>query len=280
MRSRNCRRQSWARFETPQPVTILGCDGDAMEPFVSRDRAVLFFNNRNEPPEQTDLHWAERIDDVNFRYRDRVEGANSARLDGVPTMSRDGRFCFVSPRAYDEMLATIHWGTWTVRGVSQVILQQEVSPHTRGQVVFDVELAADGAAMILAQGDFRGGSGFPRSANLQLARLIDGAFRLSPADDALFASVYTDELEYAGALSPDELELSFTRLDGSPPLVRTGIWLARRGRPNDAFSEPARIGAIGGFAEAATYSPDGCALYYHRRDRSRFSIWRALRRAC
>jgi hypothetical protein len=47
---------SWAAFENPQPVTVTGYSGDLMEPFLSRDGQILFFNNRNPPAEQTDLH--------------------------------------------------------------------------------------------------------------------------------------------------------------------------------------------------------------------------------
>ena len=46
---------AWATFGAAQPVTILGYADHAMEPFLSRDGAILFFNNRNDPPEQTDL---------------------------------------------------------------------------------------------------------------------------------------------------------------------------------------------------------------------------------
>jgi len=88
-----------AGFGEPQPAVILGYDGDVMEPFLSRDGETLFNNDSNAPTAQTDLHWATRIDDLEFRYRGRVEGANSAMLDGVASVSRDGAFCFVSTRA-------------------------------------------------------------------------------------------------------------------------------------------------------------------------------------
>src|SRR5690348_17976129 len=87
---------SWARYAAPQPVMLEGYDGDAMEPFLSRDGRTLFFNNRNDPTDQTDLHWAERIDDTHSRYRGKIDGANSDALDGVATMSTTNRFCFIS----------------------------------------------------------------------------------------------------------------------------------------------------------------------------------------
>lgn len=48
-------------FANPQPVALLGYDGDAMEPFLSRDGRYLLFNNRNDPSVNTNLHFAERV---------------------------------------------------------------------------------------------------------------------------------------------------------------------------------------------------------------------------
>ena len=38
-----------------------------MEQFVSRDGRYLVFNDRNDPGLNTELHYAERIDDLTFR---------------------------------------------------------------------------------------------------------------------------------------------------------------------------------------------------------------------
>jgi hypothetical protein len=267
---------AWARFAEPERVAIEGYDGEAMEPFLSRDGSRLFFNNRNEPADETDLHWAERIDDLHFRYRGKVEGANSAVLDGVATLSTTGRFCFVSPRSYDQTLATIHCGDWTGAGVSGVQLQVRAAPLVRGHVVFDAELTAGGDILLIADGVFDGGPA-PAAADLRLARLKDSEFVLSPDDDSLFASVNTPALEYAAAISSDGLTLSFTRLEGRPPLARFGIWLAQRDTPEAPFGPPVRIEAINGFVEAATFAPDG-AIYFHRQDKGRFGLWRAAAR--
>ncbi|MFQ6087920.1 MAG: hypothetical protein ACE5K0_03340 [Candidatus Methanofastidiosia archaeon] len=37
--------QKWGKFKNPQKVEIIGYDGDALEPFISRDGQYLFFNN-------------------------------------------------------------------------------------------------------------------------------------------------------------------------------------------------------------------------------------------
>lgn len=266
------RLPDWSLFRAPLAVIIQGYDGDAMEPFLSRDGRLLFFNNRNGPGDQTDLHWAERIDDLTFRYRGPVDGANSVALDGVATMSAHGRFCFVSPRAYAETLATVFCGEWRGEQLAAPTLQRDAAPRIAGRVVFDVEIDALGETLILADGLFRGGD-VPAAADLRQARWIDGAFRLTPADDRLFAAINTGALEYAAALSADGRLLAFTRLDGQ----QAAIWIARRARLADPFGPPVRIAAIEGFAEAPTFAPGGRALYFHRRIGGRFSIWRVAR---
>lgn len=264
---------AWARFSPPRAVTIQGYGGDAMEPSLSRDGQVLVFNNRNDPPDQTDLHWARRIDDLTFRYEGLVSGANSADLDGVATLSAGGRLCFISTRAYRQTLATVFCSAWRDGQAGPSVLQIAASPQVAGRLVFDLEQAADGETAILADGRFTGAAA-PASADLRLARWRNGAFRLSPVDDRLFAAVNTSGLEYAPALSGDGLTLAFTRLSGWPPLARIGIWLARRGSTDAPFGRPVRIAAITGFVEGPTFSPDGRSIYFHRRVGDRFSLWR------
>ena len=86
-------------FSGPRAVAIVGYQDHAMEPFVSRDGRYLLFNNRNDPSENTDLHWAERIDDLTFRYRGRIDGVNTTVLEGVPSLDREGNLYFISPRS-------------------------------------------------------------------------------------------------------------------------------------------------------------------------------------
>ena len=94
-------------FGNPEPVEIVGYRGHAMEPFISRDGRHLLFNNLNDPSENTDLHWAERITATSFRYGGKIEGANTKALEGVPTLDRNGTLYFISPRSYGETLSTI-----------------------------------------------------------------------------------------------------------------------------------------------------------------------------
>ena len=95
-------------FTNPEPVKIVGYQGHAMEPFISRDGRYLLFNNLNQPSENTDLHWAEGIAPRTFLYRGKIDGTNTGALEGVPTMDRDGTLYFVSTRSYEKTLSTIY----------------------------------------------------------------------------------------------------------------------------------------------------------------------------
>src|SRR5277367_744711 len=67
-------------FQNPQRITIEGYEDDAMEPFVTRDGKYLFFNNLNEPRVNTNLFWAERVDDLHFKFRGEIKGVNTPAL--------------------------------------------------------------------------------------------------------------------------------------------------------------------------------------------------------
>ncbi|MBN2098018.1 MAG: hypothetical protein JW753_00320 [Dehalococcoidia bacterium] len=88
-------------FANPERVTILGYSDHAMEPFISRDGKYLFFNNSNDPDVDTNLYWAERIDDLTFQYKDEIGGVNTTALEGVASMDRNGVFYFISTRSYE-----------------------------------------------------------------------------------------------------------------------------------------------------------------------------------
>src|SRR5262245_44050031 len=141
-----------AQFENPLPVTIRGYAGEAMEPFLTRDGAVLIFNNSNTPAEETDLHWAERIDDLTFQYRGKLTGANSPALDAVATVDSNGEIFFVTTRSYESTLATIYRGHLKDGAVSDVAPVSGISRGVRGQIQFDVEVSANGRTLIFADG--------------------------------------------------------------------------------------------------------------------------------
>lgn len=257
----------------PQRVTVTGYADHLMEPFVSRDGARLFFNNRNDPPDATDLHVASRIDDLTFQYAGPLASANSARLDAVPSLDTSGRFVFVSLRTYDTSLVSVFRGDLAGPTVTAINPVAGIARGVPGFVNFDAEVSANGDRLYYVDGHFAG-SPVPDAADILVADRAGNDFLPAANAAALFASVNTSDLEYAPALSADELELFFTRIAGSgtPKLFR-----ARRGSVTAAFGAPEEISAATGFVEAATITPDARAIYYHALEGGTFVLMRLAR---
>ncbi|MGF1544402.1 MAG: hypothetical protein ACFB00_07880 [Parvularculaceae bacterium] len=279
-----------ADFEPPVDVAIDGHDGHAMEPFVSRDGRWLFFNDRNQPQDQTDLHVATRVDATRFDYLGRLQGANSEALDGVPSMDRSGRFFFVSPRSYDETKNTLWRGRFDDGRLADVRpLAGDASRRKPFWLNIDAEVSADGETLYVVESRWRVFGGGIKSADILLARRgDDDAFR-RPDDGGgggggTFEAINTDLLEFAPATTSDERTLYFTRVDRKA--LREGredgfgIFVAERSSRTEPFGAPQRIEAINGYVEAPTVGPDGCAIYFHKRVDGVFRIQLAEKTDC
>jgi hypothetical protein len=250
-------------FGQPTKVQVIGYTGHLMEPFISRNGSVLFFNNLNSPPENTNLHWATRINDSVFQYQGEVAGCNSAELDVVST------------RSYATSLAIIYRCRFNNGTASHVQLVQGLSKGQAGWLNFDVEVSADGQTLYFADGFFNGGS-LPVLADLAIAQKSGSGFQRLANSDALLQQVNTpDALEYAACISNNQLELYFTRL--SLPVTAASepvILLSTRRGLGEPFGPPQHIPSIRGFVEAATLSPDQRSLYYHARENGRYLLYR------
>ncbi|MBU1509426.1 hypothetical protein KKD52_03605 [Myxococcota bacterium] len=258
-------------FSNPERVIIQGWEDHAMEPFLSPDGMTLFFNNSNDASVNTNLHSASRIDGLTFAYDGEVGGVNSEFLDGVASLAIDGTFVFVSTRTYDTSSSTLYWGLMTDGTVTGVELIPELSIQVPGIVNFDAEIHPDGKILTYVHSLFN--SEGPQTADLRFAVRTETGFSHDPAGEALLSAVNTDALEYAPVLSPDELELFFTRYDGVSP----EIFLAVRESVTDPFSEAVKVEALVGFVEAPTLSADGKSLYYHKLEAGRFVLYRVTR---
>jgi hypothetical protein len=260
-------------FTDARCAEIRGYTGDAMEPFLTRDGRYLLFNTSNAPTAQTDIQVARVVDDLTFDYLGPLAGANSSALDGVPTVANDGTLYFVSVRSYGATGATIYRGRFR-DGVADSVALVSGFPVGPGLVHFDVEVSADGATLYYARGIFDGGP-VPKSADLAVAVKQGASFVLSDAQTAALAGVNTSGgLEYAAGISPDALELYFTRLTNGD---KTAIYRTVRPNASAPWGAPGRIAAISGFVEAPTLSADGQRLYYHQRVGDRFAVCRVRR---
>ena len=259
-------------FTNPQRVTILGYTDHAMEPALSRDGQYLFFNNSNAAV-NTNLHWAQRVDDLTFQYRGEIDGVNTTDLEGVPSMDRNNVFYFVSNRSYVTTLSTLYRGTFTSGTVSGVELVPGVSALVLGMVNFDADISPDGNTLYFVDGLFNFPNPVPSTADILIAERSGVNFVRLANDADIMQQINTNALEYAPAISTSGLEIFFTRLEGST----SAIYASTRPNASAPVDTPKKIQTITGFVEAPTLSVDEKSLYYHKDENGLFVIYRVTR---
>ena len=265
--------QPTAQAKAASELAITGYDGIAMEPFVSRDGKFLLFNNSNDPGTDTNLHFARRVDDLHWIYGGLVAGANSATLEGTPTMDRSDRLFFVSLRSYAQTSCTIHSAQFDDGAASGVQLVDSICRHEPGVVNFDVDIDPSGTVLTFVDSHFSS-NGLPQDATLVMARWNGTQFVRSADSAAVLAAVNAGtSLQYAPALSADHLTLWFTRLASPSGRDLPQIWRARRSSETVPFDAPVRIDGLGDFVEAPAPSADEKLLYFHRKVGTGFRIF-------
>ncbi len=290
-------------FENPRQVTVQGYSGDEMEPFISRDGNILFFNNFNGDmlpnggENDTDIHYAARVDDITFQYKGKVNGAstneisNNNEIEGVPSLDKKGKIYFIRTLDYlnaqsPDYLSSIFMGDYTQGAITNLKSLPNLkmdrpmgeSPVV-GELNFDAEIHYDAKLLYFVEGIFSGNP-LPDKADIGIANENNGLFEVDPDSRILFAEVNTDALEYAPSISTDNLELYFTRGIGS---LQTGfdfgIYVAERSSESDPWGNVKRIENITGeFLEAPSISFDGRLLYYHQKIEDEFKIFVAQRK--
>lgn len=259
-------------FSQPQRVNISGYGDDLMEAFLSPDGNTLFFNNSNDPSVNTNLHFAHRIDDLNFIYQGELKGVNITSLEGVASMDSEGNFCFVSTREYFTTYTSLFYGKFSVDSVSNIVPLRELSKNTAGWLNFDAEVSRDGNSIYFTDGRFDENGG-PYEADLALAVKKEGTFQRLESSEA-FKYINTMALEYAACISTDQLEIYYTLIE--PPLSASSlpaIFVATRNSITEPFAKPYQIKEISGFVEAPALSPDEKKIYYHKKEKDRFVLY-------
>jgi WD40-like Beta Propeller Repeat len=269
-------------YGDPQPVTIDGYSGRAMEPFLAPNGKTLFFNNSNEPAVDTNLHVATRLGPNAFRHAGELTGANSAVLDAVPSMDLDGRFYFTTLRQYDRDRKSIFSGRFRSGMLEDVhAVEGTLTPTVPGWINMDVGISPDGRTMYISRARFEAGVPIPKESDLMVATRTGESFAIDPRSQDLLAKVNTPALEYAPAISTDGLELYFTRASGlgtgRAEDVRLRIMVARRRHDGVPFDEPRVLDRLTGYVEAPSPSLDGSEMFFHKKVDGQFVIYRALR---
>ena len=260
-------------FGQPVKVEMIGYSGNVMEPFLSRDGTTLLFNNLNAAPENTNLHWATKINDTTFQYKGEIAGVNTIDLEGVPTLDNAGNLYFVSLRNYATTLSTLYQCNFLNGTATNVQLINGVSKLQPGWINFDVEVSADGQSIYFVDSQFDQ-TGNPATADLVIARKSNSGFQRLSNSNEIMKNINSSALEYAACISVDQLELYFTRL--KVPFTDTStpeIFVSKRQNVNEPFSTPSKIQSITGFVEAATIAPDQKTLYYHKKENNKYELY-------
>lgn len=265
----------FATFANEERVNILEYEDNAMEPFISRDGQYLFWNSLNDA-KNTSLFYAKRVDDLNFQFVGEVQGVNgeTPHLDGVPSMDVHGNFYWVSLRGYPTIPENLQHGTFkngAVTGVTPV--QGDFYVREPGWIIMDAEISPDGELLFFVNAKFDGGA-VPSKADIGVARKVGGQFLKDANSELLFKNINTKEYpEYAPAINPNGLEMSFTRLKGR----QTFIYISKRSSLEEPFGTPELLNIEGVLPEAVTIAPGGDSIYYHKKVGQYFGIHRMTR---
>jgi hypothetical protein len=261
-------------YVDPQPITIAGYSGSAMEPFISPDGRYLFFNNSNDPGVNTNLQFAERTGRLTFRYLGELPGVNSDVLDAVPSLDTAGHFYFTTVRDYGRTLNSLYTGEFNGKGVANVRpVPGNISPNIPGSINMDAGISPDGQTLYISRAVIVPSAPAPTKSELLLARLKGGIFSIDPDSARILKNINTGDLQYAPAISADGLELYFTR--AGPTSVN--ILVATRTSVNEPFGEPLALRQLMGFVEAPSISLDRKEMFFHKKVGDTFMIYRAER---
>jgi polyhydroxybutyrate depolymerase len=266
-------------FAAPRRIEIHGYDGNAMEPSISKDGQVLVFNDASDRGPDKNLFWARRVEENVFHFMGPIPGVNTPAVQSSPSMDVQQMLYFTSLRDYPRNHMTLYSGSFVDGRLSDVRpLSGDLYRRESFWASLDPDPTPDGQTLYFVQGRFGGSSG-PQEMDLRVARKAGAGLEYQLEPDDILGQINTAErLEYAPAISPDNLELFFTRAErSSGRVIAVHIYRAVRSRVADPFGAPEAIGAISGFVEAPSLSSDGRSLYYHKKDGDRFFVYRVTR---
>jgi WD40-like Beta Propeller Repeat len=270
-------------YDEPVAVTIEGYDDDCMEPFITPNGDYLFFNNSNEAKVATHIHIAKRIGKDTFKHIGILDGTLSSKKDMAPSIDDDGNFYFTSTRSYDKDLKSLYVGKLEgERVIGAIPVDGNVWPDRLGNIDMDCSISPNGDMLIISRATFEFGSPGPTKSDLLISRKMNGKFQMDPSSESMLKQVNSPALEYAPALSKDELQLFFTRasemvINKQSQGIKFRLMVATRLSKSEPFAEPKVIRSINGFVEAPTVTTDCKELYFHKKAKERFRIFRATR---
>lgn len=271
-------------FGGEKRVEIIDYDGDAMEPYISRDDRYLFFND-NEGPRNKELYWAQRVDDLKYQFKGEVIGVNSEFVDGNPTMDEGGNFYFITTRDLEKGdFGSVYVGKFDNGRVDNLKkVGGTINENKKMWLNMGIEVTAKGDEMYTSYARFRLGSKHPSEGNIRYATRSEKGFDFAADEKRILQNINTEKkIEYAGEVSGDGLEMFYSQVNLSRP-PKFKLYHAKRFSKEDSFGVPKLVkepfeGNELAFVEAPCLSSDGKRLYYHKLHDGRFYIFMLTRK--
>jgi hypothetical protein len=267
--------QVYPSFDSEINVSINGLTFDAMEPFISADGDVLFFNNLNDGA-NTKLYYATKINDSTFNYIGEVNGTNQITppyLDAVADMDLANNFYWTSTRNYPVELNNLFHGTFNAGNVTSIgRVYGDFNKNIPGWLVMDHGISYNGQFLYYnnARLDNNNCQG-PCETEIGIAQKVnDSTFNQIPNSSSILQNINdTNYIYYAPCISSDDLELYYTRYPRDTVTANTlfEICVAVRSSPTGVFSIPTVLFSelISDLIEAPTLTTNKEIIYYHRK---------------
>lgn len=271
--------QTYPTFGSEKPVAVTGLTFDAMEPFLSADGNYMFFNSLNDGV-NTGLYYATRVNDTTFTYIGQVGGVNypAPHLDAVASMDSLNNFYWVTTHNYPGTMDNFCHGTFNSGNVTDTgRVHGNIYLYAPGWIIMDAGINYSGNLVYYCNAYFNS-CNIPCWSTIGVAAKInDSTFAKLPSSDVNLQFVNdTNYINYAPAITKDELELYYTRILRSNP-VQSDICVAVRSTPTANFSAPLVIYSSGDIPEAPTLSADKTRMYYHKKDGAIFKLFMRYR---
>lgn len=269
--------QTYPTFGNEFPVNINGLDFDAMEPSISADGNILFFNSKNDGI-TTSLYYAIKVNDTVFKYIGSLASANqieTPRLDAVASSDSANHFFWVSTRDYPAQFDNYFHGTFNGTDIINIgRLHGTFYIYIPGWLIMDAAINYDGTFLYFCNAYFNNCGASPCKAELGLAqRQNDSTFnKLSNSDSILQNINDTNYIVYAPNVTKDGRELYYTRILKSNP-TQTEICVSVRAAITEIFSLPFIIYASANISEAPAITTDKLEMYYHKKVNGVYKIF-------
>lgn len=269
-------------------VEIDGYSANAMEPKISADQVVLFWNDKPSNDTQMNIHYAVKQSNGRYQYAGTLPGTvDNSHLDGVPAVDANGNFYFISTRTYGTNSQTIYGGqAAVVSGALQInsVAAADAAVKLAGQIDMDIDVSWDGTLMIASRAKFSG-KAYPDSSYLEIYSVNSRIASKNSTSAEVLKNVNLSKcVVYAATLSSDMKELYYTVFPAGDTVSNSDlkIVVSKRNSTSESFGKGQIISGINGTATegpAITQNDSGKTLFYHKLDPAtgRFKIYKVTR---